>query len=127
MIVSGPNQSIEISLRSNTFTTLAVKRVCLRSLRLGFQLRRSNNQGLVTFKRASTEILRARQRFLREFCLAELPIGQIQLIMDVAVMVRRSRLLEFRDGIGKLSQMHVRGPQQAAGFSQIRLKSQRTL
>src|SRR5580700_9103814 len=77
------------------------KRVCLCSLRLGFQLRRSYNQGLVAFKRASTKILRARQRFLCKFCLAELPIGQIQLIMYVAVMVRRSRPFEFRDGIGK--------------------------
>src|SRR6266481_7936392 len=70
---------------------------------LRFRLRRSHDHRLVVFKRASTEILRARQRFLREFGLPELPIGQIQLIMDIAVMVYRSRLLEFRDGIGKLS------------------------
>src|SRR5260370_34095611 len=93
------------------------------SLRFRFHLRRPHNQGLVVFKRASTEILRARQRFLGEFGLAELPIGQIQLVMHVAIMVQRSGLLKLGDGIGKLSQAHVRGPQPAAGFGQTRLNS----
>src|SRR4029077_10682926 len=44
------------------------------SLRFGFRLRRSQDQRLVVFKRAPTEILRARQRFLREFGLAKLPV-----------------------------------------------------
>jgi hypothetical protein len=50
-------------------------KMALPSLRFRFRLRRSHNHSLVVFQRASTEILRARQRFLREFCLAEFPIG----------------------------------------------------
>src|SRR5258708_14137032 len=50
------------------------------SLRFRFHLRRPHNHGLVVLKRASTEILRASQCFLREFGLAELPIAQIQLV-----------------------------------------------
>jgi hypothetical protein len=44
------------------------------SLRFRFRLRRSYDQRLVVFERASTEILRARQRLLGELGLAELPI-----------------------------------------------------
>src|SRR5579859_5012884 len=97
------------------------------SLRFSFHLRRPHNHGLVVLKRASTEILRASQRFLGEFGLAELPVRQRQLIMDIAVMIQRSGPLELWNGIGKLPQAHVRGAQQAAGFGQIRLQAQSAL
>src|SRR6266478_8775032 len=94
----------------------------LPSLRFRLRLRRPHNHGLVVLKRASTEILRASQCFLREFSLAELLVSQEQLIVDISVMVQRSGLLKLGDRIGKLSQAHVRGSQQAAGVSRIRLK-----
>jgi hypothetical protein len=56
-------------------------------LRFRFRLRRSHNQGYVTFKIPSPEILRLRQLFASELGFAEFPIRFIQLIMDAAVMV----------------------------------------
>src|SRR6267142_4269686 len=53
---------------------IAAEKTALRSLRFRLRLRRSHDHRLVVFKRASTEILRARQRFLREFGLPELPV-----------------------------------------------------
>src|SRR5690348_4139426 len=57
------------------------------SLRFRIGLRGTENERLITFQRATAQILRTRQRFLGEFRLAELAIGQGQLIMDVSEMV----------------------------------------
>src|SRR5258707_15010608 len=81
----------------------AGKKGLLTSLRFRFRLRRSHDQRLVVLERAFAEILRARQRLPCEFGLAELAIGQVQLIMHIAVMIQRGRLLEFRHRTSKLS------------------------
>src|ERR1035441_401068 len=89
------------------------------SLRIRFHLTRSHDEGLVPFKGTSSDILRALQGLLREFGFAELSIRHVQLIMDVAVMIQRGRLLESWNRIGKLSHAHVCRPQEPAGFIQV--------
>ncbi len=62
------------------------------------------------FKRAATNILRARQSLLREFGFAELSIRLVQLVMDVTHMIQRRRLLESRHRFGKLSHAYICRP-----------------
>ena len=57
------------------------------SLWIRFSPRRPHDESLISFKRAATDILRTRQRFLRAFGIAELSIRNVQLIVDVAVMI----------------------------------------
>ena len=91
---SQENESASIGPRSGKSKEVAPHRLHCRflrprkaPLRVGVHLRGSQNDRLIVFKGTLTEILRMRQRFLREFGLAKLAIGQIQLVMNVSVMV----------------------------------------
>ena len=81
-----------------------------KSLWIGIDLRRSHDESLVTFKRASTDILRAREGLLSEFGFAEPSIRLVQLIMDVSEMIQLRRFLKPGNRIRELSHAHICRP-----------------
>ena len=78
------------------------------------------------FERASTNLLRAGQSLLRQLIPAELSVGLVQLIVDVAEVIQSCRFLKSGNSISELSHAHIRRTQQAAGLVQIGLKLHRT-
>src|SRR2546422_10745259 len=63
---------------------------------------RPGDFGLVSLRRLSPKLLRARQGLPREVAFAEFAVGQVKLVMHVAVIVIWARPHQFGHGTGGL-------------------------